>query len=52
MLLDQWTEISYYQFPSFDLSFRRDIYERWSDNRDDEYKYITEEREGEDECWD
>lgn len=52
MMLDQWIGISYYQFPSFDSSFKRDIYERWDEHLDNEDKYITEEQEGEDECWD
>ena len=53
VMLDKWIGMSYYKFPSFDLSFERVAYESWNEfyNEDELYvDYIQDE--GEDECWD
>lgn len=42
-MLDKWLEFSYYQFPLFENSFERDIYENWYDYIDGDYIYIEEE---------
>lgn len=52
-MLERWTEISYYQFPSFDSSFKRDAYESWRNYLDGDTIYIIKEYDmGEDECLD
>ena len=43
VVLDKWLEFSYYQFPLFENSFERDIYENWYDYIDGDYIYIEEE---------
>jgi hypothetical protein len=52
-VLDKWNEMSYNQFPSFDVSSQRYIYESWYEYLDGDTIYITEEYDmGEDECLD
>lgn len=52
-MLDKWTEMSYNQFPLFELSFQRYTYESWCDYFDGDTTYIIEDYDmGEDECLD